>query len=92
MVYLFPLQSLGDESTGKSFRVKKKLELEIGNIPGQFVLQSDEHSLSLLLAISNWGEKKEEEEKRKKKNPNMVRVTSVNAASCVLACKLKELF
>ena len=44
VLFILP-QRLGDESTEKSFRMKK-LKLEIGDIPGQFVLQSEQHSLS----------------------------------------------
>lgn len=51
VLFILP-QRLGDESAEKSFRMKK-LKVEIGDIPGQFVLQSEQHSLSLLLPISN---------------------------------------
>lgn len=47
VLFILP-QRLGDESTEKSFRMKKP-KLEFCDIPGQFVLQSEQHSLSLLL-------------------------------------------
>lgn len=55
---------------------RKKLKLETGNIPGQFVLQSEQHSLSSLLSISNF----------KKKIPSTVTATSVNTVPFILAC------
>jgi len=47
VLFILP-QRLGDESTEKSFRMKNP-KLEFCDIPGQFVLQSEQHSLSLLL-------------------------------------------
>lgn len=60
VLFILP-QRLGDESTEKSSRMKK-LKLKLCDTPGQFVLQSERHSLSLLL----WLQLKKKKQNHKK--------------------------